>query len=251
MKIVAMGGTGLIGKQVVEILSSQGHEAKAASPSTGVNSVTGQGLDEAMAGADVVVDLTNTADFDEKVVVPFFSDSSSNLLAAEKRAGVRHHVALSVVGTDRIGVGYFAGKTAQEKAVREGGVPYTILRATQFFEFIPMIADAGTRDGSVYATSHLMQPMAAADVARIVAETAVSPAIDGVLEMAGPERAGLNEFVGRVLAARNDSRPVVTDPQAGYFGIPIEETDIVPMGESRIGDITLKEWLNSTSQHGL
>jgi uncharacterized protein YbjT (DUF2867 family) len=252
MKIVVIGGTGLIGKQVVEILSSQGHEAKAASPSTGVDSVTGQGLDEAMAGADVVVDLTNTADFDEKVVVPFFSTSSHNLLAAEKKAGVRHHVALSVVGTDRIGaVGYFAGKTAQEKAVREGGVPYTILRATQFFEFIPMIADAGTRGGSVYVTSHLMQPMAAADVARIVAETAVSPAIDGVLELAGPERAGLNEFVGRVLAARNDSRPVVIDTEAGYFGIPIEETSIVPVGEFRIGDITLKEWLSSTSQHSL
>lgn len=248
MKIVVIGGTGLIGKQVVEILRSQGHEAKAASPSTGVDSVTGQGLDEAMAGADVVVDLTNTTDFDEKVVVPFFSTSSRNLLAAEKRAGVRHHVALSVVGTDRIGpVGYFAGKTTQEKAVREGGVPYTILRATQFFEFIPMIADAGTRDGSVYVTSHLMQPMAAADVARIVAETAVSPATDGVLEMAGPERAGLNEFVGRVLAARNDSRPVVIDTEAGYFGIPIEETSIVPVGETRIGDITLKEWLNLTS----
>ncbi len=244
MKIVVIGGTGLIGKQVVEILSSQGHEAKAASPSTGVNSVTGQGLDEAMVGADVVVDLTNTADFDEKVVVPFFSTSSSNLLAAGKRAGVQHHVALSVVGTDRIDVGYFAGKAAQEKAVREGGVPYTILRATQFFEFIPAIADAGMRDGSIHVTSHLMQPMAAADVARIVAETAVSPAIDGILEMAGPERAGINEFVGRVLAAREDSRPVVVDTHAGYFGIPIEETSIVPVGESRIGDITLKEWLN-------
>jgi uncharacterized protein YbjT (DUF2867 family) len=247
MKIVVFGGTGLIGKQVVEILSSQGHEAKAASPSTGVDSVTGEGLDEAMAGADVVVDLTNTSDFDEKVVVPFFSTSSRNLLAAGKRAGVQHHVALSVVGTDRIDVGYFAGKTAQEKAVREGGVPYTILRATQFFEFLPVIANAGMRDGSIHVTNYLMQPMAAADVARIVAETAVSPAIDGVLEMAGPERAGINEFVGRVLAAHNDSRPVVVDTQAGYFGIPIEETSIVPLGESRIGDITLKEWLNVTS----
>ena len=247
MKIVVIGGTGLIGKQVVEILSSQGHETKAASPSTGVDSVTGHGLDEVMVGADVVVDLTNTSDFDEKVVVPFFSTSSRNLLAAGKRAGVRHHVALSVVGTDRIDVGYFAGKTAQEKAVREGGVPYTILRATQFFEFIPIIANAGMRDGSIYATNYLMQPMAAADVARIVAETAVSPAIDGVLEMAGPERAGINEFVGRVLEAHNDPRPVVVDTQAGYFGIPIEETSIVPVGESRIGDITLKEWLNVTS----
>ncbi|MET4619055.1 uncharacterized protein YbjT (DUF2867 family) [Arthrobacter sp. 2762] len=247
MKIVVFGGTGLIGKQVVEILSSQGHEAKAASPSTGVDSVTGQGLDEAMVGADVVVDLTNTSDFDEKVVVPFFSTSSRNLLAAGKRAGVQHHVALSVVGTDRIDVGYFAGKTAQEKAVREGGVPYTILRATQFFEFLPVIANAGMRDGSIHVTNYLMQPMAAADVARIVAETAVSPAIDGVLEMAGPERAGINEFVGRVLAAHNDSRPVVVDTQAGYFSIPIEETSIVPLGESRIGDITLKEWLNVTS----
>jgi uncharacterized protein YbjT (DUF2867 family) len=146
-------------------------------------------------------------------------------------------VALSVVGTDRIGaVGYFAGKTAQEKAVREGGVPYTVLRATQFFEFLPAIAEAGTRDGSVYVTSHLMQPMAAADVARIVAETAVSPA--------GPERAGINEFVSRVLAAHNDPRPVVIDTEAGYFGMPIEETSIVPLGETRVGDISLKEWLN-------
>lgn len=245
MKIVVFGGTGLIGKQVVERLSSQGHEAIAASPSTGVDSVTGQGLDEAMAGADVVVDLTNTADFDEKVVARFFSASSRNLLAAEKKAGVGHHVALSVVGTDRIGaVGYFAGKTAQENAIREGGVPYTILRATQFFEFLPAIAEAGTRDGSVYVTSHLMQPMAAADVARIVAETAVSAAINGVLEMAGPERAGINEFVSRVLAAHNDPRPVVIDTEAGYFGMPIEETSIVPLGETRVGDISLKEWLN-------
>ncbi|WP_426303228.1 SDR family oxidoreductase [Arthrobacter sp. R-11] len=245
MKIVVFGGTGLIGRQVVELLRSQGHEAIPASPSTGVDSVTGLGLDEAMAGADVVVDLTNTADFDEKVVVPFFSASSRNLLAAEKKAGVRHHVALSVVGTDRIGaIGYFAGKTAQEKAIREGGVPYTLLRATQFFEFIPMIADAGTRDGSVYVTSHLMQPMAAADVARIVAETAVEPATNGVVEIAGPERAGINEFVARVLAAHNDPRAVVIDIEAGYFGMPIEETSIVPLGDARIGNISLKEWLS-------
>lgn len=249
MKILVAGGTGLIGRQVVEILTDQGHLAVPASPSNGVDSVTGEGLDEAMAGVDVVVDLTNTTDFNEDVVVAFFTKSTANLLAAEKRAGVRHHVALSVVGTDRIGpVGYFAGKTAQEKAVRDGGVPYTLVRATQFFEFIPMIADVSTRDGSAFLTNHLMQPMAAADVARLVAEAAISPALNGALEIAGPERAPMNEFAQRVLSAKGDPRPVIADPGAGYFGIPIKETSIVPVGDARIGEISLEQWLNTN--HG-
>lgn len=248
MKILIAGGTGLIGRQVVEILKDEGHEAVPASPSNGINSVTGEGLDEAMTGVDVVVDLTNTTDFDEDVVVSFFTNSTNNLLAAEKKAGVQHHVALSVVGTDRIGpVGYFAGKTAQEDAIRNGGVPYTVVRATQFFEFIPMIADVSTRDGSVFLTDHLMQPMAAADVARLVAEAAMSPALNGAVEIAGPERAPMYEFGKRVLSAKGDSRTVVADTNAGYFGIPIQETSIVPVGEAIIGKKSLGEWLSETA----
>lgn len=248
MKILVAGGTGLIGKQVVDILTAQGHVAVPASPSSGVNSVTGEGLEAAMAGADVVVDLTNTTEFDEEVVVKFFTQSTANLLAAEKRAGVQHHLVLSVVGTDRIGpVGYFAGKTAQEKAVRDGGVPYTLIRATQFFEFIPMIADSGTHDGSVLLTNHLMQPMAAAEVAAFVAEAAVTPALNGALEIAGPEQAPMYEFAKRVLSAQGDHRTVGIDPDGGYFGIPIEETTIVPVGEARIGEKTLDQWLQETA----
>lgn len=248
MKILVAGGTGLIGRQVVDILTERGHEAVAASPSSGVDSVTGAGLDEAMAGADVVVDLMNTTDFDEDVVVPFFTKSTANLLAAEKRAGVQHHVVLSVVGTDRIGpVGYFAGKTAQENAVRNGGVPYTLVRATQFFEFIPMIADVGTRDGKVFLTPHLMQPIAAADVARLVADAALSPALNGELEIAGPERAPMHEFASRVLTAKSDPRTVAVDPDAGYFGVPIDETTIVPVGEARLGEISLDQWLQEST----
>ncbi|MDW4572138.1 NAD(P)H-binding protein [Microbacterium sp. M3] len=244
MKIVVLGGTGNIGAQVVALLRERGHEVVAASPSTGVDGVTGVGLDEAFAGADAVVDTTNPRDFSEEAAVAFFATATTHVLDAEKKAGVGHHVALSVVGVDRDpgARGYLAGKVAQERLIAGGGVPATIVRATQFFEFLRDIADGSTVDGEVRVAPTLLQPVAAAAVARVVAEVAVAPAA-GSVEVAGPERAPLGEFLRRVLDADGDALPVRVDATAGYFGRAVDETSLVPVGEARIDPLTLEEWL--------
>lgn len=245
MKIVVLGGTGLIGAQVVERLRSGGHEAVAASPSTGVDAVTGAGLDEAFAGADAVVDATNPRDFGEQAVIDFFAGSTRNALAAEQRAGVGHHVALSIVGVDRdpAARGYLAGKVAQERLIEEGGVPYTIVRATQFFEFLTAIADGSEVDGVVRVAPVAMQPVAAAAVAKLLADAATA-APTPVVEIAGPERAPIADLVGRVLSSRGDARPVVSDAAVGYFGREVGETSLVPVAAGTIVDpLTLGEWL--------
>jgi uncharacterized protein YbjT (DUF2867 family) len=243
MKIVVIGGTGLIGSKVVEKLKQKGHEAIAAAPNTGVNTITGQGLKEAMAGAQVVVDLANSPSFEDKAVLKFFETSERNLLPAETAAGVRHHVALSIVGTDRSDNGYFRAKVAQEKLIETSGIPYTIIRATQFMEFLRAIADSGADGNRVRISPGLFQPIAADDVAATVAEVALAAPRNGIVEIAGPERAPFNEFVARYLKAVGDPRVVVRDPEARYFGGRVEERSLVPLGEARLGRIGLDEWL--------
>ena len=244
MKIVVIGGTGLIGSKTAPILRQRGHEVVAASPNTGVNTITGAGLKEAMAGTQVVIDLTNSPSFEDKAVLEFFETSGRNLLAAEAAAGVRHHVALSIVGTDRTpDNGYFRAKVAQEKLIVSSGIPYTIIRATQFLEFLRAIADAGTEGGKVKLAPGLFQPIAADDVAACVADVALAAPRGGIVEIAGPERAPFNEIVARYLKAVGDPREVVNDPEARYFGGRVEERSLVPLGEARLGRIGLDEWL--------
>jgi uncharacterized protein YbjT (DUF2867 family) len=244
MKIVVIGGTGLIGSKTVAILRQGGHEVVAATPKGGVNTITGEGLKQALAGAQVVVDLANSPSFEDKAVLEFFEKSGRNLLPAEAAAGVRHHVALSIVGTDRSpDNGYFRAKVAQEKLIVASGIPYTIIRATQFLEFLAGIA-ASSADGSIIRLSPgLFQPIAADDVAPIVAEVALAVPRDGILEIAGPERAPFNEIVARYLKAVGDPREVVCDPEARYFGSRVEQRSLVPLGEARLGRIGLAEWL--------
>src|SRR6188472_3614730 len=244
MKIVVMGGTGLIGSKTVAILRQGGHEVVAASPRSGINSVTGEGIKGAVAGAQVVIDLANSPSFENKAVLDFFETSGRNLLAAEAAAGVAHHIALSIVGTDRTpDNGYFRAKVAQEKLIEASGVPYTIIRSTQFLEFLRGIAAAGTDGNKVRISPGLFQPIAADDVAAVVAEVAVAAPRNGIVEIAGPERAPFNEIVARYLKAVGDAREVVSDPQARYFGSRVEERSLVPLGEARLGRIGLDEWL--------
>jgi uncharacterized protein YbjT (DUF2867 family) len=244
MKIVVIGGTGLIGSKTVAILRQGGHEVVAASPQSGINTITGEGLKEVMAGAQVVIDLANSPSFEDKAVLEFFETSGRNLLAAEAAAaGVRHHVALSIVGTDRSDNGYFHAKVAQEKLIETSGVPYTVIRSTQFLEFLGGIA-ASSADGNIVRISPgLFQPIAADDVAPIVAELALAAPRNGIVEIAGPERAPFNEIVVRYLKAVGDPREVVSDPEARYFGGRVEERSLVPLGEARLGRIGLDEWL--------
>jgi uncharacterized protein YbjT (DUF2867 family) len=244
MKIVVIGGTGLIGSKTVAILRQGGHEAIAASPNTGVNTITGAGLKEAMAGTQVVIDLANSPSFEDKAVLEFFETSGRNLLAAEAAAGVRHHVALSIVGTDRTPEnGYFRAKVAQEKLIERSGIPYTIIRSTQFLEFLNGIAASGADGHTVKISPGLFQPIAADDVAPIVADVALAAPRNGILEIAGPERAPFNEIVARYLKAVGDPRTVVSDPEARYFGGRVEERSLVPLGGARLGRIDLDEWL--------
>jgi len=243
MKIVVIGGTGLIGSKTVATLRQRGHEVVAASPNTGVNTVTGEGLKEAMAGARVVIDLANSPSFEDTAVLQFFETSGRNLLAAEAAAAVRHHVALSIVGTDRSDNGYFRAKVAQEKLIKASGIPYTIIRSTQFMEFLRGIADSGTDGNIVRIAPGLFQPIAADDVAANVADVALAPPRNGIAEIAGPERAPFNEFVARYLQAVGDPREVVRDPEARYFGGRVEEHSLVPLGEARLGHIGFDEWL--------
>ena len=244
MKIVVIGGTGLIGSKTVAILRQGGHEAVAASPNSGVNTISGEGLKEALAGAQVVIDLANSPSFEDKAVLEFFQTSGRNLLAAEAVAGVRHHVALSIVGTDRSpDNGYFRAKVAQEKLIAAAGIPYTIIRATQFLEFLAGIAAAGADGNVVRLSPGLFQPIAADDVAAAVADVAVAAPRNGIVEIAGPERAPFNDIIARYLKAVGDPRQVVRDPEARYFGGRVEEHSLVPLGEARLGRIGLDEWL--------
>jgi uncharacterized protein YbjT (DUF2867 family) len=244
MKIVVIGGTGLIGSKITPILRQGGHEVVAASPQTGINSITGEGLREALAGTQVVIDLTNSPSFADQAVLEFFQTSGRNLLAANRAAGVQHHVALSIVGTDRTpDNGYFRAKVAQERLIEASGIPYTIVRATQFMEFLGGIADSCGDGNTVRLSPGLFQPIAADDVAPIVAEVALAAPRNGIVEIAGPVRAPFNEIVARYLKAVGDSRQVVSDPEARYFGGRVEERSLVPLGEARLGRIGLDEWL--------
>jgi uncharacterized protein YbjT (DUF2867 family) len=244
MKIVVIGGTGLIGSKTVPILRQAGHEVVAASPNSGVNTITGEGLEKAVAGAEVVIDLANSPSFEDKAVLEFFQTSGRNLHAAEAAAGVRHHVALSIVGTDRTpDNGYFRAKVAQEKLIEASGIPYTIIRSTQFLEFLKGIADSSMDGDKVRVSPGLFQPIAADDVAAMVADVALAPPRNGIVEIAGSERAPFNEIVARYLKAVGDQRQVVRDPEARYFGGRVEEHSLVPLGEARLGRIGLDEWL--------
>jgi uncharacterized protein YbjT (DUF2867 family) len=244
MKIVVIGGTGLIGSKTVPILRQAGHEVIAASPNSGVNTITGEGLEKAVAGAEVVIDLANSPSFEDKAVLEFFQTSGRNLHAAEAAAGVRHHVALSIVGTDRTpDNGYFRAKVAQEKLIEASGIPYTIIRSTQFLEFLKGIADSSMDGDKVRVSPGLFQPIAADDVAAMVADVALAPPRNGIVEIAGSERAPFNEIVARYLKAVGDHRQVVRDPEARYFGGRVEEHSLVPLGEARLGRIGLDEWL--------
>jgi uncharacterized protein YbjT (DUF2867 family) len=244
MKIVVIGGTGLIGSKTVAILRQGAHEVVAASPKSGINTITGEGLKQALAGAQVVIDLANSPSFEDRAVLEFFETSGRNLLAAEAAAGgIRHHVALSIVGIDRSDNGYFRAKVAQEKLIGSSGIPYTIIRATQFLEFLGAIAASSADGNIVKLPPGLFQPIAADDVAANVADVALAAPRNGIVEIAGPERAPFNEFVARYLKAVGDPREVVRDPEARYFGGRVEERSLVPLGEARLGRIGLDEWL--------
>jgi uncharacterized protein YbjT (DUF2867 family) len=244
MKIVVIGGTGLIGSKTVAILRQGGHGVVAASPKGGVNIVTGEGLKEAITGAEVVIDLSNAPSRDAAAVLEFFETSGRNLFAAEAAAGVRHHVALSIVGADRVpGQDYYRAKVAQEKLIEASGIPYTIIRSTQFLEFLGRIADASTDGSVVRLPPGVLQPIAADDVAAVVAEVALADPRNGIIEIAGPERAPFNEIIARYLKAVGDPREVVQQPEARYFGGRLEEQSLVPLGEARLGRLHLEEWL--------
>ena len=243
MKIVVIGGTGLIGSKTVAILRQGGHEVLAASPNSGVNTITGEGVKEAVAGGQVVIDLANSPSFEDKAVLEFFETAGRNLLAAETAAGVRHHVALSIVGIDRSDNGYFRAKVAQEKLIKTSGIPYTIIRSTQFLEFLRAIADSSADGNTVRISPGLFQPIAADDVAAIVADVALEVPRNGIVEIAGPERAPFNEIIARYLKAMGDPREVVRDSEARYFGGRVEERSLVPLGAARLGRIGLDEWL--------
>jgi uncharacterized protein YbjT (DUF2867 family) len=245
MKVVVVGGTGRLGSQVVAELQGRGHEAVAAAPSTGFDTLTGAGVVEGLTGAQVVVDVSNSPSFEDAAVLEFFQTSTGTLLAAERKAGTRHHVVLSIVGADRApDSGYMRAKVAQEQLVADGGVPYTIIRATQFFEFLGSIADSATTDGTVRLSSGHLQPIAASDLAIAVADVAEGAPIDGVVEVAGPEAVGLDELVRRVLSANGDPRPVVTDDSVRYFGAYLDDALLTPGPGARIAPTRLADWLS-------
>jgi len=243
MKIVVIGGSGLIGSKVVNKLREAGHEVLAASPASGVNTITGEGLDAALAGAQVVLDVANSPSFEDKAVLEFFHTAGRNLMAAEARAGVKHHVALSVVGTDRLGEsGYFRGKMAQEALIRESKIPYTIVHSTQFFEFLGSIAQSGADGNTVHLSPAFVQPIASDDVAAAVADFTLGAPVNGVVEIAGPERVRLSDLVSRYLKATNDTRTVVPDVHARYFGAELKDDTLVPGDNPRIGALNFEAW---------
>ena len=244
MKIVVIGGTGLIGSKLVQKLRDQGHEAVAAAPNTGVNTITGEGLADVLKGASVVVDVSNSPSWDDAAVLEFFETSTRNLLTYGAAAGVRHHVALSVVGTQQLSEsGYFRAKIAQEKLITESSIPYSIVHATQFFEFLKGLADISMVDGKVHLPSVLFQPMAADDVASAVGKIAVGPPVNGIVEIGGPEQFRVDELVRRRLASLNDSREVVSDPKARYSGAILSEKTLVPGNNARLGSTRFEAWL--------
>ena len=244
MKIVVIGGTGLIGSKLVERLRAEGHEAVPASPNTGVNTITGEGLAEVLTGADVVVDVANSPSFEDAAVLDFFRTSGTNLLAAENSAGVRHHLALSVVGADRLpDSGYLRAKLAQEELIKAAGVPWTILRATQFYEFLGAIAGAATTDGTVHLSPALLQPVAADDVAATLAGLAVGAPLTATVELAGPQATPMDEIVGHYLEATHDDRKVTADPHARYFGAELDDKSLTPGENPLLGAISFTDWL--------
>lgn len=245
MKIVVIGGSGLIGGRLVSNLRERGHEVLSASPRSGVNAVTGEGLSQALAGADVVVDVSNSPSFADQAVLEFFQSSTRNLLAAEERAGVKHHVALSVVGNDRLpDSGYMRAKAAQEKLITASNAPYTIVRATQFFEFIEAIAGSGTMGDEIRLPPALMQPIAAVDVSAALTDIAVGQPVNGIIELAGPEAIPMDELIRRHLKVKPDTRRVVTDTNAQYFGTKVDNKSLVPGGNNPIlGSVYLEQWL--------
>src|SRR5688572_12064733 len=244
MKIVVIGGSGLIGSKLVKKLSEQGQNAVAASPNSGVNTLTGEGLAEVLEGASVVVDVSNSPSFEETAVMNFFTTSTRNLLAFEAAAGVSHHVALSVVGTDRLAEsGYFRAKIAQEKLIKDSPIPYSIVHATQFFEFVKSIADGATDGTTVRLAPVLIQPMAADDVAKAVGRIAVGTPVNGTVEVAGPQQFRLDELIRQSLGGRNDRREVVADPHARYFGAELRERTPVPGNDAQLGAIRFEDWL--------
>jgi uncharacterized protein YbjT (DUF2867 family) len=245
MKIVVIGGSGLIGTKVVSRLRNAGHEVIAASPKSGVNAVTGEGLAQALAGAHTVVDVANSPSFADEPVMEFFTSSGRNLAAAEKAAGVAHHVALSVVGTERLQAsGYFRAKLVQETMIKEAGIPYTIVRATQFFEFVGEIARTGTVGDKVHMSPALFQPMAAEDVAEAVADATLAAPVNGMIEVAGPARMPLDETVRQFLTATRDPREVVSDIHAGYYGIDVNDRSLTPDAGAHLGATRFEDWLS-------
>src|SRR5436189_1191719 len=251
MKIVVIGGTGLIGTKVVKNLRDKGHEVVAASPSTGVNAVTGEGVAEALTGARVVVDVANAASWEDKAVLEFFETSGRNLLAAEAAAGVSHHVALSVVGTDRLlASGYFRAKLAQENLIKASPIPYSIVRATQFFEFVGGIAQAATEGQTVRLPPALMQPIAADDVAAAVADVALARPLNGTVDLAGPDAIRQDDLVRRFLTATGDARTVITDPKALYYGIAVNDQSLTPGDHPRLGPTRFEDWLRRNAEPG-
>jgi uncharacterized protein YbjT (DUF2867 family) len=248
MKIVIIGGTGLIGSKLVTRLRGQGHQAVPASPDTGVNTLTGEGLAPVLTGAAVVIDVSNSPSFDDAAVLKFFETSTRNLLEAEGVAGVAHHIALSVVGCDRVPEsGYLRAKVAQEKLIKNSSIPYSIVRATQFFEFVKRIADEATEGSTVHIAPVLFQPMAAQDVADAVGRVAQGAPLNGVVEVAGPQQFRFDEFMRLGLNARQDSREVVTDPHARYFGAELGERMLVPGADARLGEIRFEDWLSRST----
>ncbi|RLP96951.1 SDR family oxidoreductase [Micromonospora sp. CV4] len=247
MKIVVIGGTGLIGSKVVAKLGEHGHEAVPAAPNTGVNTLTGEGLAEVLAGASVVVDVSNAPSWEDSAVLEFFTTSTRNQLAAEAAAGVQHHVALSIVGTERLPEnGYFRAKAAQEKLIADSSIPFSIVHATQFFEFVKGIADGGADGDKVRMAPVLFQPMAGEEVAQALVRVVLGSPLNGRVEVAGPERLWMDEFFRAALAALGDPREVVTDPHARYFGSELSERSLVPKGEAILGTMTYADWLDRT-----
>lgn len=249
MKIVIIGGTGLIGSKTVERLRNRGHDVIAASPNTGVNTMTGEGLAEALNGTEVVIDLANSPSFEDQAVMDFFETSGRNLLAAEKIAGVKHHVALSVVGTERLQEsGYFRAKLAQEKLIKASGMPYTIVHSTQFMEFLSGIAQSGTVGDTVHLSPAYVQPIASDDVADAMTDVALEAPINGTIEIAGPERSRLSDLVARYLTATGDARKVVPDTEAKYFGARLEDSSLVSDNDPRLGTITFEQWFPTSAR---
>lgn len=248
MKIVVIGGTGLIGSKTVQRLRDKGHDVIAASPDSGVNTVTGEGLAEVLKETDVVVDLANSPSFEEKAAIAFFENAGRNLLAAEAAAGVKHHIALSVVGTDRLQAsGYFRGKMVQESLIRKSSIPYTIVHSTQFFEFMRAIADSGTTEGAIRMSTAQFQPIAADNVADAMAAVALGAPQNGIVEIAGPDRMSLADGVAKYVQATHDQRKVIADPGALYFGVDINDASLTPGEGVRLGSIRYEDWLSKNA----